>query len=423
MDFFDELQWRGLVYDATDGAREALTREKLTGYIGFDPTAASLHVGNFLQIMALVRMQRAGHSPIAVVGGGTGLIGDPKPTSERALLTVEQVEANVEGIRRQLARFLDFDTTNAPARLINNAEWLTRLGAIEFMRDVGKHFTVNAMLAKEAVKRRLEGDQGISYTEFSYALLQAYDFLELYDRVGCTLQVGGSDQWGNITAGMDLIRRVRGVRVYGLVQPLIMTAAGTKFGKSEAGTVWLDPQLTTPYEFYQFWLNTDDRDAVRYLKFFTHLDASTIGELERTVAGTPEKREAQRTLAREVTRLVHGADAVRDAEAAAAKLFSGDITQMTLAELLTVFHDVPSKTIAHDDNGWRVVTLLTESGLSPSNSDAVRLIKGGGVYVNERRVTDEKMRVSSAEAIEGQLFVVRKGKKDNVLIRIARNQA
>ena len=264
MDLFGELTWRGLVYDATDGVRDVLSREKVTGYIGFDPTAASLHVGNLLVMMALAHMQRHGHSPIAVVGGGTGLIGDPSGKSvERQLLSVEQVQANVEGIRRQLARFLDFDSTVAPARLVNNADWLTKLTAVDFMRDVGKHFSVNAMLAKESVKRRLESEDGITYTEFSYSLLQAYDFLELYQRFGCTLQMGGSDQWGNITAGMDLIRRLRNGKAYGLVMPLITTASGTKFGKTESGTIWLDPALTSPFQFHQFWLRVDDRDAAR----------------------------------------------------------------------------------------------------------------------------------------------------------------
>ena len=273
MSLYDELKWRGLVYDATEGVREVLARERVVGYIGFDPTAASLHVGSLLVMMALAHMQRQGHSPIALVGGGTGLIGDPSgKTAERQLLTLDRVEENVEGIRSQLARFLDFDVAPNPARLVNNADWLTKLGAIEFMRDVGKHFTVNAMLAKESVKRRTESEDGISYTEFSYSLLQAYDYLVLHDRFGCTLQMGGSDQWGNITAGMDLIRRVRGGKAHGLVMPLVTTASGTKFGKTEAGTIWLDPALTKPYEFHQFWLNVDDRDAVKYLKCFTFLD-------------------------------------------------------------------------------------------------------------------------------------------------------
>src|SRR5688572_18018967 len=305
MDLYGELEWRGLVYDATEGIRDVLSREKVTGYIGFDPTAASLHVGNLLVLTGLARLQRAGHSAIALVGGGTGLIGDPKPTTERALLTVEKVEENVAGVRAQLVRFLDFESRVAPARLINNADWLTKLGAIEFMRDVGKHFSVNAMLTKESVRKRIEGE-GISYTEFSYSLMQAYDFLELYRRHGCTLQMGGSDQWGNITAGMDLIRRVEGAKAYGLVMPLITTAAGTKFGKTESGAVWLDPERTKPYEFYQFWLNVDDRDAVKYLKFFTFLPESRIADVEGVALREPEKRHAQRELAREVTRIVHG---------------------------------------------------------------------------------------------------------------------
>ena len=318
MDLFGELEWRGLIYDATEGVRDVLARETVTGYIGFDPTAPSLHVGSLLQMTLLARLQRCGHSPIAVVGGGTGLIGDPSGRSaERQLLTIEKAQANVEGIRAQLARFLDFESRSVPARLVNNADWLTTLSAVDFMRDVGKHFSVNSMLAKESVRRRIESEDGITYTEFSYSLLQAYDFLELYDRFGCTLQMGGSDQWGNITAGMDLIRRLRAGKAYGLVIPLITTASGAKFGKSEGDAIWLDPVQTTPYEFYQFWLQTEDRDVVRYLKFFTFLDAPSIEELERAVSEAPENRDAQRALAREVTARVHGRDAVVAAEAAA----------------------------------------------------------------------------------------------------------
>ena len=421
MDLYGELEWRGLIYDATEGVRDLLAREKVTTYAGFDPTASSLHVGHILPILALARLQRFGHPPIAVVGGGTGLIGDPSfKASERALLTAEQVEANVAAIRAQLARFLDFAGTAAPARLVNNAEWLTKLGAIEFMRDVGKHFTVNAMMAKESVKRRVESEEGISYTEFSYPLLQSYDFLVLFDRYHCTLQIGGSDQWGNITAGMDLIRRVRGRKAHGLVLPLLMTAAGTKFGKTEAGSVWLDPSLTRPYEFYQFWLNTDDRDVVTYLKFFTFLDRPRITELEAAAARAPEQREAQRELAREVTRLVHGDEAVRQAEAAAAMLFSEDVTAMTLQQIRERLANVPTLTIPPRAEGWSAVDLLAESGVTKSKSQATQLIRGGGIYINDRRVTNEKERVTPDQAIEGQVFVVRKGKKDNYLVNIAR---
>ena len=421
MDLYGEFEWRGLVHDATEGAREALGRGQVTGYIGFDPTAPSLHVGSLLVMTALAHMQRCGHAPIAVVGGGTGLIGDPSgKTVERQLLTVEKVDENVAGIRAQLARFLDFDSAIAPARLVNNADWLTRLTAIDFMRDVGKHFSVNAMLAKDSVKRRLESEDGITYTEFSYSLLQAYDFLELFDRFNCTLQMGGSDQWGNITVGMDLIRRIRSAKVHGLVFPLITTASGTKFGKTESGTIWLDPALTKPYEFYQFWLNADDRDAVKYLKFFTFLGRSEIDALEELTTREPERRHAQRRLAQEVTRLVHGDEAVREAEAAAQKLFSGSIATMSVNELLQVFPSVPSTTMVYLDEGWPIVEFLSSSGVASSKSQATRLIRGGGIYINDERVTDEKLRLLPGRAIEGQLFVVRKGKKDNFLVRLVR---
>lgn len=420
MGLYDELEWRGLVYDGTDGVAQALAAGPVTGYIGFDPTAASLHVGSLLQIMVLAHLQRCGHAPIAVVGGGTGLIGDPSgKTAERQLLSTAQVEANVAGIRGQLARFLDFDRATATARLVNNAEWLTRLGAVEFMRDVGKHFTVNAMLAKDSVRRRIESADGISYTEFSYSLLQAYDFLMLFDRFGCSLQMGGSDQWGNIVAGIDLVRRTRGAKVYGLVIPLITTASGTKFGKTEAGTIWLDPQLTTPYEFYQFWLNTDDREVVRYLRYFTFLDRAPIEELQQVTERAPEKRQAQRVLARDVTRQVHGDAAVRDAEAAAEKLFTGDMRAMSESELLQVFSSVPSSHTAYVKEGWPIGDFLTQNRVTSSKGEATRLIRGGGIYLNDERITDEKSRVTPEQALQGRYFVVRKGKKENYLVKIS----
>src|SRR5499427_8941584 len=294
-----------MVYDVTDGLSDLLAKESVTAYIGFDPTASSLHVGNLLTLMGLARLQRCGGSPIAIVGGGTGMIGDPSGKSqERTLLSIEEIEANVAGIRRQLECFLDFDRPGNPARIINNAEWLARFDLLGFLRDTGKYFTVNYMLQKESVSRRLESEEGISYTEFSYLLLQARDFLELFDRYSCTLQMGGTDQWGNITAGIDLIRKLRGKKAHGLVWPLMTTASGAKFGKTESGTVWLDPARTSPFEFYQFWLNTDDRDVARYLKFFTFLDRGRIEALEAETARAPEEREAQRVLAREVTSLV-----------------------------------------------------------------------------------------------------------------------
>jgi len=421
MDVYGEFEWRGLIHGATEGAREALARETITGYIGFDPTAPSLHVGSLLVVMVLAHLQRAGHSPIGLVGGGTGLIGDPSGKStERQLLTPERVEENVEGIRKQVARFLDFDSLKNPARLVNNGDWLTKLGAIEFMRDVGKHFTVNAMLAKESVKRRIESEDGISYTEFSYSLLQAYDFLVLHDKYGCTLQMGGSDQWGNITAGMDLIRRVRGGKAHGIVMPLVTTAAGTKFGKTEAGAVWLDPSLTKPYEFYQFWLNVDDRDAGRYLKYFTFFDRDQIGELEAASVGEPERRHAQRALAREVTRLVHGDEAVREAESSAEKLFKGDLRAMTEAQLLEVFGSVPSSETTHQTDGWAITDFLASNSIVGSKGEATRLIRGGGLSVNGERIADDKARLRPEDAIYGRYFVIRKGKKDNFLVRVLR---
>ncbi|HEY1302865.1 MAG TPA: tyrosine--tRNA ligase [Vicinamibacterales bacterium] len=419
MDLYGEFEWRGLIYDATEGVRDVLAREKVTGYIGFDPTAPSLHVGSLLVMMTLAHLQRHGHSAIALVGGGTGLIGDPSfKATERVLLTPEEVDENVVGIRAQLERFLDFETKTNPARLVNNGEWLRKLSAIEFMRDVGKHFTVNAMLAKDSVKRRIEGTEGISFTEFSYSLLQAYDFLELYRRFNCSLQMGGSDQWGNITAGMDLIRRVEGGRAHGIVFPLITTASGTKFGKTESGNVWLDPQRTSPYAFYQFWLNTPDIDVVRYLKYFTFLDRQRVDELERASREQPDRREAQRALAQEVTRLVHSEAAVRESERSAEKLFKGEIEAMTISELREVFGSVPSSETGHQADGWLITDFLAINAVAASKGEAARLIRGGGISVNGRRVSDEKSRLRPEDAMHGEYFVIRKGKRDNYLVRI-----
>jgi len=411
-----------MIYDATEGLKEVLATQKVTAYIGFDPTAPSLQVGNLFAIMALVHLQRYGHTPIAVVGGGTALIGDPSgKDKERPLLSKEQIERNVEGMREQLSRLLDFEAKSNPALLVNNADWLTPLNLIDFLRDVGKFFTVNYMLAKESVRRRIEQEEGISFTEFSYMLLQAYDFLVLYDRYNCTLQMGGSDQWGNITAGIDLIRRLRGARVHGLVLPLITSASGVKFGKTEAGTVWLDPELTSPYKFYQFWLNTDDRDVVQYLKYFTLLPKERIEELEQAVATAPEKREAQRTLAREVTRMVHGEDALVRAERASMVLFGGEITDVSAREIAEIFEDVPSTEVAKaelEGEGISLIELLVKCGVATSRSDARRLIQGGGIYLNNRRVTDIERNVTLADSIEGQFIVLRKGRKNYHLVRV-----
>ena len=419
---FDELQWRGLVSEATESLADAFARERVTGYIGFDPTASSLHVGSLLTVMGLARLQRFGHSPIAIVGGGTGMIGDPSGKSqERQLLSREQIDENVAGIRRQLERFLDFDRPGNPARIVNNADWLASFDLLGFLRDTGKHFTVNYMLQKESVNRRLESEEGISYTEFSYLLLQARDFLELFDRYGCTLQMGGSDQWGNVTAGIELIRKLRGARAHGLVWPLMTTASGTKFGKTESGTVWLDAARTQPFRFYQFWLNTDDRDVVPYLKSFTFLDRDAIAALEGATRTSPEKREAQRVLAREVTAAVHGSDQVARAEHASSLLFVEDITTLTAAEVLAVFDDVPSTEMPADalaGDGIGVVDLVARVQLAPSKAEARRLVQSGGIYVNNRRVADPQARVRRADAIDGRLLVVRKGAKLNHVVKL-----
>ena len=419
---YEEFEWRGMVYDATEGLKTLFTSERVTAYIGFDPTASSLHVGSLLPVMALARLQRFGHSPIAIAGGGTGMIGDPSgKAQERTLLTREQLDENLDGIQQQLSRFLDFDAKVNPARIVNNADWLATFDLLGFLRDTGKYFTVNYMLQKESVNRRLESDEGISYTEFSYLLLQARDFLELFDRFGCTLQMGGSDQWGNITAGIDLIRKLRAKKAHGLVMPLVTTASGIKFGKTEAGTIWLDPARTSPFKFYQFWLNTDDRDVATYLRFFTFLDRQAIADLDAAAKSAPEKREAQRTLAREVTALVHGADDVTRAERASGVLFGEDIATLAAEDVLAVFEDVPSTEIAStefDGAGIGMVDLVARVQLSPSKSEARRLVQSGGVYVNNRRVSDPQSRLTRDQAIGGRLFVLRKGQRQNHLVKI-----
>ncbi len=420
-DLFSELQWRGLVYDATQGAKEMLARDKVTAYSGCDPSAPSLHVGSLMQMMALARLQRAGHSPIALVGGGTGMIGDPSgKTAERTLQSPEAVEANVRGIRAQLERFLDFDAPNNAARLVDNGDWLNSMTAMAFLRDVGKYFTVNYLLAKESVKRRIESEDGISYTEFSYSLLQAYDFLVLHDRFNCRLQIGGSDQWGNIVAGTDLIRRLRGAHTHGLVSPLLLTSSGTKFGKTEAGSVWLDPTLTSPFRFYQFWFNTEDRDVISHLKLFTFKSQDEIGELERETREHPERREAQRELARAVTTIVHGADQVARAERAAAVLFGGSLADAAVEDILTVFDDAPSisVTTASIEGGIGAADLAVTAGLAASKGEAGRLIKQGGLYVNDRRLNDERGRVTMADAIGRAVIVLRKGARERRIVKI-----
>jgi tyrosyl-tRNA synthetase len=420
MNLYDEFKWRGMLSEATPDLQKILGEEKLTAYIGFDPSAASLHVGSLLPIMGLARLQKFGHTPIAIAGGGTGLIGDPSgKTKERQLLTAEQVEENLVGIKAQLARFLDFDAQANPARILNNADWLAPITMMEFLRDVGKYFTVNNLLAKEAIKRRLETEEGISFTEFSYPLLQAYDYLILHDLYGCNLQLGGSDQWGNILAGIDLIRRLRSARAHGLVFPLVTTSAGVKFGKTEAGAVWLDPKLTSPYRFYQFWLNTDDRDAITYLKFFTWLSQEAIAELAESLQIEPEKRRAQKELARQVTALVHGETELDKALRASEILFGREISGLTVEELFDIFADVPSTELEKSKlDGFTITDALVLSGLAPSKGEARRLVQGGGVCVNNRRVSDPRQTISTSDLIDEQVFVLRKGAKNYHLLRV-----
>lgn len=417
----DELRWRGLVYDASDGVAEHLASDKATLYIGFDPTAASLHVGSLLQILALARMQRFGHRPIALVGGGTGMIGDPSgKTAERQLLTPDRVRENLAGIRAQLERFLDFDSKVNPATIVDNGEWLNSIGLIDFLREIGKHFTVNYMVAKDSVKRRMEGEDGISFTEFSYLLLQSYDFLVLSDRFGCTLQMGGSDQWGNITAGTELIRKLRQKKAYGIVSPLVTSASGVKFGKTESGTIWFDANLTSPYQFYQFWYNTTDQDVLTYLKYFTFLTGPEIGELAAEHAAAAHERRAQKRLAAEVTAMVHGPSALDLAEKSSQVLFQGDLGAVSVDQLFEVFADVPSSAIDRDTlaGGLAVTELFVRVGLCASKGAARRLISEGGVYVNNVRIGDEKATVTAETLLEGRLLVLRKGRKDYHLIKI-----
>jgi tyrosyl-tRNA synthetase len=421
-DVFSEFQWRGMVYQATEGLADVLSRESVTAYIGFDPTASSLHVGSLLPLMALSRLQQFGHTPIALIGGGTGMVGDPSGRSqERVLLSSEQLAVHTAGVREQLSRFLDFSRSPNAARLVNNLEWLGSIDVLSFLRDAGKHFTVNYMLAKESVQRRLATEEGISFTEFSYLLLQAWDFLQLSDRHGCALQLGGSDQWGNITAGIDLIRKLRGKKAHALVMPLVTTSSGVKFGKTEAGAVWLAPDRTSPFRFYQFWLNTPDSDVDSYLRYFTFLKREQIEELRTATHRAPEQREAQRVLAGEVTAIVHGTDQVARAERASKVLFGEDIAILTADEVLAVFDDVPSTEVRTEElgtDGIGVLEVLARVGLAPSKGEARRLIQQGGIYLNNRRLTDPASRVKKEQAIEGRLLLFRKGQRQNHLIRL-----
>ncbi len=419
--FFDELEWRGLVYSATDGLRELLAREKITAYIGFDPSAPSLHIGNLLTVMGLVRLQQYGHTPIAVAGGGTGLIGDPSwKSTERPLLSKADVSYNIEGIQTQLRRFLDFDSKTNPAVIINNADWLTTTLLTDFLRDIGKHFSVNNLIAKESIKRRLE-TEGISFTEFSYVLLQSFDFLTLFQKHDCVLQMGGSDQWGNITAGVDLIRKIHGQTAHALVWPLLTTSSGSKMGKSEKGTFWLDPEKTSPYRFYQYLFNSDDRNVINYLKAMTMFSQEQISELDASLQANPEHREPHRQLARDVTRRVHGDDALTRAEKASRVLFGEEIKDLKLIDVMDIFSEAPSYEIRRHEfegDGMLLSDLVTRVGLSKSKGESRRLIEGGGIYLQNIRANDIRRIVSLSDSIDGQVFVLRKGQKEYCLVKL-----
>ena len=423
MAVYEEVQWRGLIADCTDV--EELKKRIGTGsivlYCGFDPTADSLHVGNLVPLLALRRFQIAGHHPIALAGGATGMIGDPSgKTAERQLLTRETLSANIAGVKQQLQKLLDFEVKPNPARLMDNADWTANVTYLEFLRDIGKHLTVNQMVAKESVRARMEDrESGISYTEFSYMLLQAYDFYVLRRDHNCELQIGGSDQWGNITAGIDLCRKKIGAYVYGLTQPLIMTAAGTKFGKTEVGTIWLDPARTSVYRFYQFWIQTDDRDVIRYLKFFTFLPAEEISGLEKQLAERPEAREPHKVLAKSVTDLMHGENATRDAIRASEVLFGGGLDGITEATFRDVVGEVPSKDIPKsqiEGAGMNVVDTLVLSGLCPSKGQARKDLEGGGIYVNNVRESDLQRGISTNDLLFGKHLLLRKGKRNYVVL-------
>ncbi|MFD2627862.1 tyrosine--tRNA ligase [Oceanobacillus kapialis] len=421
MDILQDLETRGLIHQTTD--REALEKhlqeKQVTLYCGFDPTADSLHIGHLLPITMLKRFQKAGHRPIALVGGGTGMIGDPSGrTSERSLNESEVVHGFSERIKQQIARLLDFDKGENPVVARNNHDWLSNMTVIDFLRDAGKHFGINYMLAKESVSARIE--QGITFTEFSYMILQSLDFLKLYEQENCTLQIGGSDQWGNITAGMELIRRSREnqeeeIKVFGLTVPLITKADGTKFGKTAGGAVWLDPEKTSPYEFYQFWLNTDDRDVIKFLRYFTFISEVEMEQLENEIKTQPEKREAHKRLAEEMTIMVHSQEALDQAKKISASLFSGELKDLSAAEIKQGFKDVPTYERTKEDIG--LIDLLVEAKISSSKRQAREDIQNGAIYINGERIQELQHILGEDDRIEDEFTIIRRGKKKYSLIR------
>jgi tyrosyl-tRNA synthetase len=419
----EQLDRRGMIEQITNrGAlEELLAKPKASIYVGFDPTADSLHVGHLLPVLMLARFQHAGHRPIVLVGGATGMIGDPSGKSdERQLLTPEMVARNADAIRRQLSRFVAFEGETA-ASIVDNGDWIRPIRYLDWLRDVGKHFTINYMLGKESVRRRLEDrDHGISYTEFSYMLLQAYDFLHLHDTFECKIQAGGSDQWGNITAGIELIRKARGEEAFGVTFPLLSTSSGEKFGKSAGNAVWLDPAKTSPYQFYQFWVRTDDRDVERLLKLFTFLDLEEIEGLCSVHRAKPDDRLAQKRLAAEITRVVHGTDSVALALKASEALFGGDVAGLSDKDMLDIFADVPSFSVQVSvlEQGIKIVDALVLSGVAKSKGEASRLIQGGGVYLNNLRVEGVERCIRRHDLASESMFVLRVGKKSYSLGRV-----
>lgn len=411
-----ELEWRGFVQQATPGLAAHFAKGPVTAYCGFDPTALSLQLGNLMPLMLLANLQRAGHRPIVLMGGGTGLIGDPSgKVGERPLLAKEQIRENLQRQRDQMARFLDFGAGPSAALLLDNAKWLGAQSLIDFLRDVGKHFTVNIMLQKESVKARLES--GLSYTEFSYMLLQAYDFLHLFRERKCTLQVGGSDQWGNITAGVELIRRIENAEAHGLVAPLVTMASGRKFGKTETGAIYLDPGLTSRYKFYQFWINVDDRDVEQYLKLFTHLASDEIRETMAQQAANPARRSAQRALAAAVTTLVHGAEVLSGVQAASAILFGEEQAEVHPQVFDILAGEIPTVTLEHVADQTVLIDLVLSAGLAKSKSEARRSIEQGGIYLNQQRIDDVGRTIAPGDWIGGRNLLLRKGKKEYALLR------
>ncbi|WP_146938653.1 tyrosine--tRNA ligase [Cerasibacillus quisquiliarum] len=421
MDLLQDLENRGLINQVTDreGLQKHLKENQVTLYCGFDPTADSLHIGHLLPITMLKRFQKAGHRPIALIGGGTGMIGDPSGRStERSLNEAEVVHGYAEKIKQQIGKLLAFDQGENPVVARNNHDWLADLTFIDVLRDVGKHFTVNYMLAKDAVASRIE--DGISYTEFSYMLLQSLDYMKLYEEENTTLQIGGSDQWGNITAGMELIRRTRedkdeDIQVFGLTVPLITKADGTKFGKTAGGAIWLDPEKTSPYEFYQFWINTDDRDVIKFIRYFTFIPEEEVLELERELKQHPEKRLPHRRLAEEMTKMVHGEDALKQAQNITEALFSGNIKQLSMSEIKQGFKDVPTYEMAKEEIG--LVELLVNANISSSKRQAREDIKNGAIYINGEREQDVNYTVTAKDYLEDTFTVIRRGKKRYFLIK------